>query len=154
MVILIDKIKSKKIRLFFCSVLIIFTIGNFFTETTFKQFLKERHVHKPDLKSVLLEINASPNTRVTLNLEQTYLSKKEISNSFENYLSNYPKIENLNIEYFNYLTLDQEEFSKQFWVICLNDLNGFDCELPKKFLDYQIISEKSFNSINVKFIMR
>ena len=89
-----------------------------------------------------------------MNLEQTYLSKKEVSNSFENYLNNYSKIENLNIKYFNYLTLDHEKYYKQFWVICLNDLNGFDCELPRKFLDYQITSEKSFNSINVKFIMR
>lgn len=153
-VCLIDKIKSKKIKLFICSILIIFTIGNIFTETTFKQFFKERPVHKPDLKSVLLEINASPNTRVTLNLEQTYLSKKEISNSFKNYLNNYSKIENLNIEYFNYLTPDHEEFSQQFWVICLNDLNGFNCELPSKFLNYQITNEKSFNSINVKSIMK
>ena len=153
-VILIDKIESKKIRLFFCSVLIISTIGNFFTETTFKQFFKDRTVHKPDLKSVLLKINQSSNTHVTLNLEKTYLSKKEISNSFENYLNNYSKIENLNIEYFNYLTLDQEKYSKKYWVICLNDLNGSDCELPSKFLDYQITSEKSFNSVNLKSIVK
>ena len=153
-VILIDKIKSKKIKLFFCSVLIISTIGNFFTETTFKQFIKERPVHKPDLKSVLLEINGSSNTYVTLNLEKTYLSKKEISNSFENYLNNYSKIENLNIQYFNYLTLDQEKYLDKYWVVCLNDLNGFDCELPSKFLDYQITIEKSFNSINLKSIMK
>jgi len=154
LVILIDKINSKKIRLFFCLVLIISTIGNFFTETTFKQFFKERPLHKPDLKSVLLEINESSNNYVALNLEQTYLSKKEISNSFENYLNNYSKIKNLNIKYFDYLNLDQEKYYQQFWVICLNDLNGFNCELPSKFLNYQIITEKSFNSINAKSIMR
>ena len=75
MTMLIDKIESKKLKLFFCEILIISTIGNFFTETTFKQFFKERTVHKPDLKSVLLEIKKSSNFNVTLNLEKTYLSR-------------------------------------------------------------------------------
>ena len=43
---------------------------NIFTETTFKQFFKERNVHKPDLKSVLLNINESSDFYVTLNLEE------------------------------------------------------------------------------------
>jgi len=149
---LIDKIESKKLRLFFCGLLIIFTIGNFFTETTFKQFFKERTVHKPDLKSVLQEINNSPNINVTLNLEKTYLLKSEISNAFENYINNYSKIDNLEIEFFNYLVKDQKNYSQKVWVICLNDLNGNNCEIPRKFSNFQTIKENSFNSINLKLI--
>ena len=153
-IILIDKIESKKKRLFLCSILIFFTIGNFFTETTFKQFFKERSIHKPDLKSVLSEIDNSSDFNVTLNLEKTYLDKSEISNAFENYLKNYSKIDNLNIEYFNYLIKDQKDYSQKVWVICLNDLNGNDCELPQKFINFEKISESSFNSINVKLIKK
>ena len=151
-IVLIDRIESKKIRLFLCSILIISTIGNFFTETTFKQFFKERTVHKPDLKSVLLEIKKSSNINVTLNLEKTYLSKSEISNAFGNYLKNYSKIDNLKIEYFNYLILDQEKYYQKVWVICLNDLNGENCEIPTKFSDFKTIKENSFNSVNLKLI--
>ena len=143
---------QKKLRLSLCGILIISTIGNFFTETTFKQFFKERTVHKPDLKSVLLEINKSSNTNVTLNLEKTYLSKNEISNAFENYLKNYSKIDNLEIEFFNYLIKNQEDYSQKIWVICLNDLNGNNCEIPIKFDNFKTIKESSFNSVNVKLI--
>ena len=149
---LVDRIESKKLRLFLCSLLIISTIGNFFTETTFKQFFKERTVHKPDLKSVLLKINKSSSVSVTLNLEKTYLSKSEISNAFENYLKNYSKIKNLKIEFFNYLVVDKEKYSQKVWVICLSDLNGDNCEIPAKFNNFKTIKESSFNSVNVKLI--
>ena len=152
MTMLIDKIESKKLRLFFCGILIISTIGNFFTETTFKQFFKERTVHKPDLKSVLLEIKMSSNFNVTLNLEKTYLSRSEISNAFENYLKNYSKIDDLKIEFFNYLEIDKEKFSKKIWIICLNDLNGDNCEIPTIFTKFKTIKESSFNSVNLKLI--
>ena len=152
MIMLIDKIESKKLKLFLCTVLIISTIGNFFTETTFKQFFKERTVHKPDLKSVLLEINKSSSVYVTLNLEKTYLSKNEISNAFGNYLENYSKIDDLKIEFFNYLVIDKEKYSKKIWIICLNDLNGDNCEIPAIFTKFKTIKESSFNSVNVKLI--
>mgnify|MGYP001213580485 CR=1 FL=1 len=149
---LIDKIESKKLRLFLSSLLIISTIGNFFTETTFKQFFKERTLHKPDLKSVLEEINKSTNFNVTLNLEITYLSKSEISNAFENYLKNYSKIDDLEIQFFNYLVKDQKNSSRKFWIICLNDLNGGNCEIPVKFTNFKTIKESSFNSVNIKLV--
>ena len=151
-IILIDKIESKKLRLSLSAILIIFTIGNFFTETTFKQFFKERTVHKPDLKSVLIEISRSSNINVTLNLEKTYLSKNEISNAFENYLKNYSKIDNLELEFFNYLITNQENYSQKFWIICLNDLNGDNCEIPEKLNDFKVYKESSFNSVNIKLI--
>ena len=151
-IILIDKIESKKLRLSLSAILIIFTIGNFSTETTFKQFFKERTVHKPDLKSVLIEISKSSNINVTLNLEKTYLSKNEISNAFENYLKNYSKIDNLELEFFNYLISNQENYSEKFWIICLNDLNGDNCEIPDKLNDFKIYKESSFNSVNIKLI--
>tara|TARA_X000000950_G_C13616880_1_gene537697 strand:- start:49 stop:528 length:480 start_codon:yes stop_codon:yes gene_type:complete len=151
-IILIDKIESKKLRLSLSAILIIFTIGNFSTETTFKQFFKERTVHKPDLKSVLIEISRSSNINVTLNLEKTYLSKNEISNAFENYLKNYSKIDNLELEFFNYLITNQENYSQKFWIICLNDLNGDNCEIPEKLNDFKVYKESSFNSVNIKLI--
>ncbi len=150
--ILVDKINSKKLRLFFCIILIISTIGNFFTETTFKQFFKERTIHKPDLKSVLSEIDKSSNVNVTLNLEKTYLSKSELSNAFENYLKNYSKIDDLKIKFFNYLVIDKEKYSHKVWIICLNDLNGDNCEIPAKFSNFKTIKESSFNSVNLKLI--
>ena len=151
-IILIDKIHSKRLCLFLFSILVVSTIGNFFTETTFKQFFKKRDVHKPDLKSVFLKINKSSDLYVTLNLEKTYLDKNEISNAFENYLKNYSKIDNLETEYFNYLVKDQKNYPKKVWVICLNDLNGSNCEIPEKFINFKIIKESSFNSVNLKLV--
>ena len=101
-----------------------------------------------------MEIDKSSDLNVTLNLEKTYLDKNEISNAFENYLKNYSKIDNLKIEYFNYLIKDQKDYSQKVWVICLNDLNGNDCELPPKFINFEKISESLFNSINVKLIKK
>ena len=151
-VILIDKIESRKVRYFLCGILIISTIGNFFTETTFKQFFKKINPHKPDLKSVLLEIDKSSDFYVTLNLEETYLDKNEVSNAFGNYLKNYSKIDNLKIEYFNYLINNQKNYYQRIWIICLNDLNGSNCEVPAKFISFKTIKNVSFNSINVKLI--
>ncbi len=148
--ILIDKIQTPNRRVLLSIFLIFCTIGNFSTETTFKQFLNENRIHKPDLKSTLFKIKNSNNFEVTLNLENTYLSKNEISNAFQNYIRKYKKITNLQINYFNYK--NKTIYEKQFWIICLNDLNGNDCSIPKKFSNYKVIEEESFNNINVKLI--
>ena len=85
----------------------------------------------------MLEIKKSSNFNVTLNLEKTYLSRGEISNAFENYLKNYSKIDDLKIEFFNYLVIDKDKYPKKIWIICLNDLNGDNCEIPTIFTKFK-----------------
>ncbi len=154
LVLLINKLKSDKQKYFFSSLLIICTLGNFTTESTFKQFYKERNIHKPDLKSVFEEINSSTNLNVSLNLEETYLSKNKIHKAFENYLKKYKKIDNRKIVFFNYLESEKKVIPEKFWLICLSDLNGKNCSLPGLLDNYEEISNSSYNSINLKLISK
>ena len=148
----IDKINNKNLRSCLKILLIIFTLGNFSTETTFKQFFNERTVHKPDLKSTLIKINESNSKNYTLNLEATYLSKNEVASSFQNYIFKYKKIDNLNLNFINYANDNQKSQVKKLWIICLFDLNGQDCSLPNKLKNSDILNEFFYNSINLKLI--
>ena len=153
MVLLINKLKSDKQKYFFSSLLIICTLGNFTTSQLLNNF-KEKNILKPDLKSVFEEINSSTNLNVSLNLEETYLSKNKIHKAFENYLKKYKKIDNRKIVFFNYLESEKKVIPEKFWLICLSDLNGNNCSLPGLLDNYEEISNSSYNSINLKLISK
>lgn len=42
--------------------------------------------------------------------------------------------------------------SNFLWLICLYDLNGKICLIPKKFEKAKIIKEENYNSINLKLL--
>ena len=104
------------------------------------------------MKSSLNTINKSIFKNYTLNLEATYLSKNEVAYSFENYISNYEKLNDLNLNFVNYLDENQILNINGLWVICMFDLNGQNCSLPKKLKNFKIIDEFFYNSINLKII--
>ena len=132
--------------------LILITLGNFVTETTFKQFIFDRGVHKPDFKSSLKTIYNSNTYIFTLNLEKTYLSKNEIASAFQTYIENYEKLDISKLKSINYLDYNSKDIENRIWIICLNDLNGKDCSLPAAIDDFKIIDEYFYNSINLKLI--
>jgi len=144
----------KKTIIFF---LFIFTIANFFTETTFKQFIVERKIHKPDLKSVFYEINKSNVKNYSFNLEKSNWTSDQILNEIlKNYSEKYIKKKDYKLNFYYYNNnekvinyIDDLSF---LWLICLNDLNGRECSIPIKFSEANIIEDKNFNNINLKLL--
>ena len=81
---LIFEIDNKKIKKIFITILVIFTLGNQFTETNIKQFFNERSFHKPQFTLTFKEIqkseekyftfdfNFAPNTKIVLEPLKNY----------------------------------------------------------------------------------
>jgi hypothetical protein len=143
----------KKTIIFF---LFIFTIANFFTETTFKQFIVEREIHKPDIKSVFYEINKSNVKNYSFNLEKGNWTSDQILNEIlKNYSEKYLTKINFKLNYINYeenKKILRNNNSNFLWLICLYDLNGKTCLIPKKFDKAKILKEENYNSINLKLL--
>ena len=135
------------------SLLIISTMGNFVTETTFKQFFFETRIHKPDYKSVFLTIKNSNIKKYSLNLEKTYLDKNNLGKAFANYSKNYSKVNNDELIFVNYLieNVDYEKISK-IWIICSQNINGENCDVPKKLENFKIEKDLYFSSLNLKLL--
>jgi hypothetical protein len=135
------------------SLLIISTMGNFVTETTFKQFFFETRIHKPDYKSVFLTIKNSNIKKYSLNLEKTYLDKNNLGKAFANYSKNYSKVNNDELIFVNYLieNIDYEKISK-IWIICSQNINGENCDVPKKLENFKIEKDLYFSSLNLKLL--
>lgn len=153
---LICLIKNHLFRKILISLTILLTVGNLFTETTIKQFFSKRIIHKPDLKSTFIEINDSNYKNYSFNLEKgNWTSEKNLNNILKNYSEKYTKQMNLKLNYINYKN-NEEMFknsnSNFLWLVCLYDINGRSCLVPKNFDKVQIIKEKNFNSINLKLL--
>ena len=148
----IENFKNRQSKIILSIILILITLGNFVTETTFKQFIFDRDVHKPDFKSSLKTIYNSNTYIFALNLEKTYLSKNEIANAFQAYIENYDKLDISKLKSINYLDFNSKDIENRIWIICLNDLNGKDCSLPATMNDFKIVDEYFYNSISLKLI--
>ncbi len=153
---LICLIKNHLFRKIVISLTILLTIGNLFTETTVKQFFSKRIIHKPDLKSTFIEINESNYKNYSFNLEKgNWTSEKTLNDILKNYSEKYTKQMNLKLNYINYKNngeMFKNSNSNFLWLVCLYDINGKSCLLPKNFDNVQIIKEKNFNSINLKLL--
>lgn len=153
---LIYLIKNHFFRKIVISLTILLTIANLFTETTLKQFFSKRIIHKPDLKSTFVEINKSNYKNYSFNLEKgNWTSEKNLNDILKNYSEQYTNQINLKLNYVNYKN-NKEIFknnnSNFLWLVCLYDLNGRSCLIPKNFDNVQIIKEQNFNSINLKLL--
>jgi hypothetical protein len=153
---LIYLIKNHLFRKIVISLTILLTIGNLFTETTIKQFFSKRTIHKPDLKSTFIEVNESNYKNYSFNLEKgNWTSEKTLDDILKNYSEKYTNQMSLKLNYINYKNngeIFKNSNSNFLWLVCLYDINGRSCFVPKNFDNVQIIKEKNFNSVNLKLL--
>jgi len=128
------ELKNNKIRFYIIFALCLFTLSNFVTEQTFKQFYKDRRIYKPEFVKSLKIINDSNNKNYSLKVNPgVKISKDSWVNAVNNYLD-YIKIEqNLDINFKEYEKLKYENI----WIICVHDINKNDCALPNKFISIE-----------------
>jgi len=122
--------ENKKIKFFIIFLLCLFTLANFVTEQTFKQFYKDRTIYKPEFVKSLKMISDSNNKTYTMKIDPAQkILKDSWINAVNNYLD-YIKIkQNLDINFKEYEKLKYENI----WIICVHDLNENNCTLPNKF---------------------
>ena len=143
-----SKILNKKIKNFLIIFLTISTIFNHFTEQTFKQFFNERVTTKPQYTKAVSYINETKFHYYFIKVENM-MSDIDSINAINNYISylnkNFPnKLILLNNE-------EKEKIKKPFWHFCPQDINKKSCQ-PTIKSEYEVISEKNFNNINLKLI--
>jgi hypothetical protein len=124
------ELKNNKTKFYIIFALCLFTLSNFITEQTFKQFYKDRRIYKPEFVKSVKIISDSNNKNYVLKVNPAQkILKDPWINAVNNYLD-YIKIEqNLDINFKEYEKLKYENI----WIICVHDLNKNDCALPNKF---------------------
>ena len=153
---LINLIENPLFRKILISLTVLLTIGNLFTETAIKQFFFKRIIHKPDLKSTFIEINKSNYKNYSFNLEKgNWTSEKNLNDILKNYSEKYTRQINIKLNYINYKNngkMFKNSNSNFLWLVCLYDINGRSCLIPKNFDNVQIIKEENYNSVNLKLL--
>jgi 4-amino-4-deoxy-L-arabinose transferase-like glycosyltransferase len=142
------EIVEKKIRYFIVSILIFLTLGNLSTETTIKQFFKERPNHKPEYILALKEINKTKYKEFAINLTFAEKNKHHFNLAINNYFKQIITKDKLNIKPVDLKNIKNDSY---FWLVCLTDLNTSSCNIPidSKF---KVLDEKNYNSTNLKLI--
>ncbi len=140
------RIKNNRIKKFLYVLLIISTIGNHFTEQTFKQFAMDRIPSKPEYKNAVTFMKNSNINDYFIKVENMK-SDKDTIHAINNYIdilndSSY-RLKNLNFE--------NLEMKNIFWQFCPQDINkkNYLFDIKK---DYEVMKEKNFNNINLKLI--
>ena len=128
------ELENNKIKFYIIFALCFFTLSNFVTEQTFKQFYKDRRVYKPEFVKSLKIIDDSNNKNYTLKVNpvQKILTNPWIS-AVNNYLDHIKIEQNLDINFKKYKKLKYENI----WIICVHDLNKNDCALPNQFISIE-----------------
>ena len=91
------ELDNKKVRYFIIFILTFLTLGNLVTETTFKQFFKDRPNHKPQYDFALKEISNSKYGDLSINLSFTKKNKLQFNQAIINYFEHIINKDNLNI---------------------------------------------------------
>jgi hypothetical protein len=148
------EIKNKLLKNLIIFILVISTLGNSFTERSFKQFFGDKTIYKPDFLNLFKKINESEFNKFTYNfVEKSYFNKNELQKALKNYSFKYTKVNNKKLNYVNYLDKGFANKNIDFlWIVCLKSLNGTDCSLPNKFTNSSILNEYFFNGLNLKLI--
>jgi uncharacterized membrane protein len=150
---LIYKLKSAKIKKILIFLICAITIGNHFTEASFRQFFEQRRTYKPDFNGAINEIKKSGNFNIFLKVDRGDL---KVSNpvepqieALENYVSYLSKKNKVNLNIINNNSFTKH---KNFWVICVFDLNpNKNCKKPKKITSYKIVKNLDLNRLNIKY---
>ena len=142
--------KIKNIN-FLITVLVIFTLGNQFTETNIKQFFNERSFHKPQFTLTFKEIQKSEVKYFTFDLNFTPNVKNYVFAALKNYSFKLIKKNNLNINFISNEDFINSNVNK-IWLICLPTIMTSKCSKPGKNFSVNILKEISFVGINLRLI--
>ncbi len=132
--ILVFYIEKKILRNILIFILILFNLGNHFTESTFKQFFYERVKFKPDFDTAL-EIIKNSETKKMILYKETNNQNKNFSAPLFNYMR--VLLNNKNYE-IDLLSNDLESHKGKIWNICYDE-----CYKPP--FGFKILSEKFLN---------
>ena len=144
--ILINQLHNKK-KFFLLSLLILLTIGNHFTEQTFKQFFENRMVSKPEYSKALKYINNSNDKLYFLKVTKMKNEQATI-NAINNYINYISVQNNLDVKF---VPLKDNNNPKIIWHICPQDINEKKCSINIK-KPFNILAIKNFNNIELKLI--
>ena len=144
--ILINNLHIKK-KIFLLSLLILLTIGNHFTEQTFKQFFENRIVSKPEYSKALKYINNSNDKLYFLKVTKMKNEQATI-NAINNYINYISVQNNLDVKF---VPLKDNNNPKIIWHICPQDINEKKCSINIK-KPFNILAIKNFNNIELKLI--
>jgi len=133
------------VKKIFLSLIVILTFFNHFTENTFKQFYTNIYPSKPEIRKTLEVINKSNNLNYSVLLDVN--NKLNINNIYENYLNNYSKKLEFNLNFINYL--DKKTLPNDFWIIHIRDITVAEFKKPNNFLNYKIKEKKYFNRLEL-----
>tara|TARA_E500000178_G_scaffold148062_1_gene147676 strand:- start:38 stop:559 length:522 start_codon:yes stop_codon:yes gene_type:complete len=106
------------------------TIGNFFTEQTFKQIYQERRVYKPEFKKALEIINDSNFKYYDIKLDP---AQKILTDPWSNSVNHYLEYLILDKE-FKHQKINKSKFKDYFWEICIYDINKDNCSVENNFI--------------------
>lgn len=137
--------KSKKF--FIILFLSVLTLGNHFTEQSFKQFYKARVVYKPEYLKATKYMNES-NIRDYFLKVSKMESTKGTTSAIEHYINYLGNMNNFSLKLAD---LDKKNF-KYLWHLCLQDFNGKNCKIDNIEKNFIIIEKKYFNNIELKLI--
>ena len=149
--VLIYELKSKIVKNFIISLIILITFTNQFTEQNFKQFLEERKYFKPQYSLALKYINDSNNNNyyVDLNFAKTENLKKNYLLIYKNYLNFISKQNNYNqLKYISNSEVNNEY--NEIWILCSYLVYGENCKKTKS--DQTILDEKQFQNLYLTLI--
>ena len=133
------------VKKIFLSLIVILTFFNHFTENTFKQFYTNIYPSKPEIRKTLEVINKSNNLNYSVLLDVN--NKLNINTIYENYLNNYSKKLEFNLNFINYL--DKKTLPNDFWIIHIRDITVAEFKKPNNFLNYKIKEKKYFNRLEL-----
>ena len=133
------------VKKIFLSLIVILTFFNHFTENTFKQFYTNIYPSKPEIRKTLEVINKSNSLNYSVLLDVN--NKLNINTIYENYLNNYSKKLEFNLNFINYL--DKKTLPNDFWIIHIRDITDTEFIKPNNFLNYTIKEKKYFNRLEL-----
>tara|TARA_B110000503_G_C7155155_1_gene416964 strand:+ start:222 stop:1670 length:1449 start_codon:yes stop_codon:yes gene_type:complete len=148
---LIFELKKKYKKNFLIFLLVFFTLGNHFSESTIKQFYNERPPYKPEFVTSLNYIQNSEYKRFTFDMDFAGNQKKIFYKSLTNYSQILIDEGKLDVFYQEKFQLDKIN-SKYIWVICLPTVSPSRCTSLQSRSKFLILENKSFGSINLKLI--
>jgi len=133
------------VKKIFLSLIVILTFFNHFTENTFKQFYTNIYPSKPEIRKTLEVINKSNSLNYSVLLDVN--NKLNINTIYENYLNNYSKKLEFNLNFINYL--DKKTLPNDFWIIHIRDITETEFKKPNNFLNFTIKEKKYFNRLEL-----
>ena len=143
----IFEIKNDKIKIFLISILVFLNFGNHFSESTFKQFYKERIRYKPNFDQMINYIGDSNYRNYQFDIDIPKEQSKQIYNALVNYIGIIDKKNKITSIDFNF------DFNKQkFWNICLLTISKTKCSEKTNTENYNLIDEKYFSGIKIKLL--